>query len=205
MGLDVDSTVIKKTDFLYQLTSGRVVPFKIVVRNDVTYYKCYNINEAQPDIKSTIKQQAANEIDHFEMQGQSLPAYQFTDIAGRKYTPENTKDKMVVLKFWHIGCVACVQKFLEVNKVVDTYKDRDEILFISLVFDNKEDLVEFLKAKELKYATVPGMKHFMEHRLHISSYPTHMPLDKAGKIVKVVVHIDELELFLEKQAAATLL
>ncbi|SFQ58151.1 TlpA family protein disulfide reductase [Hymenobacter arizonensis] len=203
MGLDTDSMVIRKADFLSRLTSGRVVPFKIMVRDDVTYYRLYPINESQPSIRETIKQKAASEIEHYEKEGQLLPAYQFTDITGKTYSPASTKGKVVVLKFWYIGCVACVQEFPEVNRVVDRYKGREDILFVSLAFDDKEALVNFLQGHELKYATVPNMQDFLQFKLGISSYPTHILLDRAGKIVKVVDRIDELAPFLEKQALAT--
>lgn len=202
VGLDVDSSVMAKADFLHRLTSGRVVPFKIMVRDDVTYYKLYTINESQPDIKATIKQKAAVEIDHFRMEGQALPAYKFTDITGKAYSPATTKGKLVVLKCWFIGCVPCVQEFPEVNRLANRYKDRNDILFISLAMDKKERLAKFLKKNELKYATVPEMEDYMQSRLGIGAYPTHLLVDRAGKIVKVVNRIDELQPFLEKQAAA---
>ena len=62
-----------------------------------------------------------------------------------------------------------------------------------------------MKAREFKYATVPHMQDFMQYQFKVSAYPTHMLLDRAGKIVKVVNRIDELEPFLRKQAATTTL
>jgi thiol-disulfide isomerase/thioredoxin len=203
VGLDVDSMVIKKADFLSRLTTGKVVPFKLMIRNGVTYYKLYPLNEAVPAIKSTIQQKAITEIDHFKREGQPLPAYKFTDITGKTYTPASTKGKVVVLKFWFIGCVACVKEFPEVNQVVDRYKGRNDILFISLASDGKEELINFLKKNPLNYATVPHMKDFMQFQLDIGAYPTHILVDRAGNIVKVVNRIDELEPFIEKQAATT--
>lgn len=120
------------------------------------------------------------------------------------YSPATTKGKIVVIKCWYIGCVACAQEFSEVNKLVDGYKDWDDILFVSLAMDGKEELVDFLKSNELKYVTVPNMEDLMQSKLGIGSYPTHLLLDRAGKIVKVVDRIDELKPFLEKQAATSL-
>ena len=199
VGLAVDSTVIKKAEFLSRLTSGSVVPFKVMVRDGVTYYKLYPLNEFRTDIQGTVKQMAVSEIEHFNREGALLPDYEFTDIKGQTYRSATTRGKLVVLKCWYIGCVACVQEFPEVNKLVDSYKGRNDILFISLAMDNKEDLVEFLKANELKYATVPKMKDFMQGQLAIGSYPTHILLDRAGKVVKVVNRIDELKPFIDKQ------
>lgn len=204
MGLDADSNIIKKSDFLQQLTSGHFVPFKIMVRNNVPYYKLYPVSNSRSDIKETIKQVTAAEIVHFNKEGQSLPAFNFTDITGKTYTPATTKGKVMVLKCWFIGCVPCVQEFPEVNKLVEGYKDRNDILFISLAIDKKSHLVNFLKAHDLKYATMPDMGDYMHDKLGIGSYPTHLLIDRAGKIVKVVNRIDELKPFLDKQAATSL-
>ena len=46
------------------------------------------------------------------------------------------------------------------------------------------------------------MKDFMQGPLNVSAYPTHILLDRAGKIVKVVNRIDELKPFIEKQLGA---
>jgi peroxiredoxin len=205
VGLDVDSTVITKAAFLAQLTSGRVVPFKVLVRDGVSYYRLYAVNEAQTGIVETIKQTAASEIDFFRMEGKALPAYKLTDIAGKTYSSSSNQGKLVVLKCWFIGCVACVKEFPEVNKLVDSYKDRNDIVFISLAIDKKENLVKFLQTHALQYATVPEMEDFMQGPLSVSAYPTHILLDRSGKIAKVVNRIDELKPFIDKQLAATAL
>ena len=205
VGLDVDSTVITKKDFLARLTSGRVVPFKVLVRDGVPYYRLYAVNKAQAGIVETIKQTAASEIDHFRMEGKALPAYQFTDIAGKTYSSSANQGKLMVFKCWFIGCVACVKEFPELNKLVDSYQDRSDIVFISLALDKKENLVRFLQTHPLQYATVPEMKDFMQGPLSVSACPTHILLDRAGKIVKVVNRIDELKPFIDKQLGAATL
>jgi len=200
VGLDVDSTVLKKAAFLRRLASGRVVPFKTRVRNGVIHYRLYPVSASQPGIQATIQQMAASERAHFEQEGRALPAYNFTDLTGQTYRPATTRGKVLVLKCWFIGCVACVKEFPEANKLVDRYQGRGDILFISLALDGKEKLVKFLKRNELKYATVPGMESFIQSNLGIGAYPTHVLVDREGKIVKVVNRLDELKPFLAKQA-----
>ena len=122
VGLDVDSTVITKGAFLARLTSGRVVPFKVLLRDGVPYYKLYAVNEAQPGIADAMKQTAATEIDHFRMEGKALPAYKLTDIAGNTHSSSANQGKLVVLKCWFIGCVACVKEFPELNELATATK-----------------------------------------------------------------------------------
>ena len=57
-----------------------------MVWDGVTYYKLYSLNESQPDNKATIKQKAASEIDHFNIEVKSLRGYKFTDLTGKSYS-----------------------------------------------------------------------------------------------------------------------
>jgi hypothetical protein len=71
--------------------------------------------------------------------------------------------------------------------------------------DTKKDLIKFFETKEFKYATVPEMKHYMIKKLNITQYPTHLLIDRNGKIRKVVNRIDELVPFLKNEVIKTTL
>ena len=103
------------------------------------------------------------------------------------------------MKCWFIHCVACVREFPECNKLVDENANRKDILFISLASDSKKDLTKFLKTKQFKYAAIPETDNYMTAKLNIDEYPTHLLIDKTGKIIKVVNSIEELEPFLKKR------
>ena len=95
---------------------------------------------------------------------------------------------------------ACVKEFPELNKLVDEYHGRNDIVFISLALDTKENLLKFLEKKEFKYASVPEMKNYMDKKLNITQYPTHLLIDRNGKIMKVVNRIDDLIPFIKIEA-----
>lgn len=201
VGLGADSSIIKKADFLKHLTTGKFIAVKIMAQNDVEYYKLHKLSEPNLQIEETVKQMALAEIAHFEMEGKEMPDYNFTDINGVRYDKNNTKEKIIVLKCWFIGCVACVKEFPELNKLVDTYKDRSDILFLSLAIDNKQKLINFLKKKEFNYRVVPSEEEYMTRQLRVEQYPTHILIDKDGKIAKVTTTIDGLMPYIEKLAA----
>jgi peroxiredoxin len=133
------------------------------------------------------------------MEGKELPNYQFEDIAGHKYNNVNTRGKIIVLKCWFIHCVACVKEFPELNKLVDNYKNRKDILFVSLAFDNKKDLKSFLKMHRFNYDVVPNQQTFMMDRLSINTFPTHIIIGKDGKIRKAVDNYKDLLPALNKE------
>lgn len=199
IGLDKDSNTIDKRAFLTQLINGGVVAFKIMIHNSLPVYKLYALQAKDASIQSTILQTAQNELFNYEMEGKELPDYDFIDLNNEHYNKSNTKGKTIVLKCWFIKCVACVREFPELNALVDEYKDRNDIIFISLAPDAKTDLISFLREKPFKYAVVPQQKKYVDEQLKLYEFPTHILLNKNGKIVKVTNSIDDMVPFIKEQ------
>ncbi len=199
IGLDVDSNKISKASFLQQLSTGSVVPFNIQTSDDVPVYKLYPLHATDSSIQSTIQQAAQNETFNYEMEGKKLPDFDFTDINNNRYNKANTKGKIIVLKCWFIKCVACVKEFPELNELVNEYKNRNDILFVSLAPDSKEALVSFLKKKPFEYAVVPDQRNYIDEKLKLYEFPTHLLINKNGTIVKVTNSISEIIPFIKKE------
>jgi thiol-disulfide isomerase/thioredoxin len=199
IGLDIDSIKIDKTAFLNKLMLGNAVAFKTKILRGKPVYQLFNINSADESIKATVKQMASTEMRHYKMEGIEIPEFNFTDLNGKVYNKLSTTGKKVVLKCWFIHCVACVKEFPELNKLVDENHGRDDILFISLAMDSKQDLIKFLDTRKFKYAVIPEMKNYMVDKLNVTEYPTHLLIDGNGKIIKVVNRIDDLTPFLNKE------
>ena len=199
IGLDIDSIKIDKRTFLNKLETENVVAFKTKILEGQSVYQLFKLNSNDRSIKATIKQMASTEIEHLKMEGVEIPDFNFTDLNGKIYNKSSTKGKIVVLKCWFIHCVACVKEFPELNKLVDENHGRNDILFISLALDSKDSLLNFLKTKDFKYATVPNMMNYLTNKLNITEYPTHLLIDRNGKILKIVSRIDDLIPFLNNQ------
>ncbi|HJY13121.1 MAG TPA: hypothetical protein VJ304_10065, partial [Flavobacterium sp.] len=88
----------------------------------------------------------------------------------------------------------------QVNKLVEEYKDRKDILFISLAEDSPEQLKAFLARKPLSYAVIPEMKIYMNETLDLNAFPTHFILNKEGLIAKVLPNFESLEVALAKES-----
>lgn len=199
IGLDIDSVKINKPTFLNKLMTENVVAFKTRLLQGEPVYKLYKLNSSDKSIKSTIVQLASIEMKNFKMKEKKIPEFNFTDLKGRSYSTTSTKGKILVLKCWFIRCGACVQEFPECNELVAENKNRNDILFVSLASDSKIDLTKFLQTKQFKYAVVAEMGNYMSAKLNINEYPTHILIDRTGKIVKVVNSIEELIPFLKKE------
>lgn len=202
ISLDITGKPISKGSFLKTLETGDYIPVRLTSKNASVIYQLYQLKGAgDKGIRPTIQYQAEIEYKYYEMGGKEIPDFNLTDINGHIYNKENTKGKIVVLKCWFIHCVACVQEMPALNKVVQEYKKRKDIVFVSLAEDSKEQLKEFLTTKAFNYAVVADKKDYMTNELKVTEYPTHFILGKNGLIIKATSDHDQLALSLQKAAS----
>ena len=200
VALDNASNDISKGDFLKSLTSGDFIPVKLTSKDTTVYYKLFKLDKtADKQISSSIKIYASIANKNFIMEGKPFPQFNFKDLNGIEYNNENTKGKIIIFKCWFIACKPCVAEFAELNEFVKKYKSRNDVLFISLAMDSKDSLIKFLASKPFDYVVVPKQKDLMVKVLNISSYPTHLIVDKNGIIQKVVNKADEMILAFENK------
>ena len=197
--LDFNAKIISKEAFLEALTTGKFIPIKLLSNNDTIYYQLFKINaKSDTSIKATIVQTAFDEKKNCEMEGTKFPDFSFMDLDENLITNETLKGKIIVIKCWYIHCASCIKEFPSVNALVEKYKNRNDIEFISLAEDSPEQLKAFLIKKPLSYLVVPNMKKYMNETLQLNSFPTHFIVDKNGMILKVVSNFESLDTALEK-------
>jgi len=162
LGLNEQSDTIDKKQFLEKLMTGNYIPLKIKSDDNVLIYKLYKLDaDTDKRIGSTIRNESTSIYGLTEMEGTPLPPFNFTDLEGNTYTGENTKGKTIILKTWFIHCAACVAEFPELNEFVEKYKQRNDVIFLSLALDTKSGLEEFLQQNEFEYMVVPGQKEYI--------------------------------------------
>lgn len=203
-GLNEQSDTIDKKQFLEKLTTGNYIPLNIKSDDKIETYKLYQLDSiADKGIGRTIKNESTTIYGLYEMEGTPLPEFNFTDLNGNIYTNENTKGKTIILKTWFINCKACVAEFPELNEFVGKYKNRNDIIFLSLALDAKSELEKFLQQKEFHYKVVPNQKEFILKKLYLNVFPTHLVVDEKGTILKVVNNASEMIAFLENGKKST--
>lgn len=199
--LDSNSKEIPKESFLDQLANGNFIPIQLKSEGSKYYYKLFQIQpNSDTSIKATINQIAFDALKNYKMEGTPFPKFSFKDLNGNLVTNESMKGKIIVIKCWYIHCTPCIREFPQVNKLADEYKDRKDILFISLAEDSPEQLKAFLAKRPLKYSVVPSMKVYMNEALELNSFPTHFILNKEGLISKVLPNFESLEVALAKES-----
>lgn len=191
--LDTFSNIITKKQFLKLLTSGNFIPIKIENNTDISKYKLSSIYLfAENDIRKTIIQIGKDALEKYKMEGTEFPEFKFTDLNGNTYTKENIKGKILVLKCWFIHCQQCIAEMPVLNDLTKKYRNRKDIIFLSLAYDSKEKLKTFLLQTKFNYAVIPTEQDYMEGKLKVSAYPTHFIINKNGLIAKVTTNAHEM-------------
>lgn len=191
--LDENSMVIDRENFLKSLSSGKYVAFKLVTSDSTLKYKLHKL-DAQTDksISSVVSQFADTHYQYFKMEGKEIPEFNFTDLNGKVYNTETTKGKIIVLKCWFIRCTMCVKEMPKLNEVVKKYQNNKDIVFLSLAYNNKEKLKQFLMKTKFNYAVSAISEQYLNEKLKIIAYPTHIIVSKKGIISKVMSNADEM-------------
>ena len=128
-----------------------------------------------------------------------LQGLDFKDTNGNVYNHKTMQNKIVVIKCWYLACQACREEIPALNEMVSHYQKRTDIVFISLVFDSKEEINKFLKSNIFKYASIVNQKNYLMNILKIRSFPTHIIVDRSGFISKVVNSSEELSTALNNE------
>jgi len=110
---------------------------------------------------------------------------------GKMVDTAKLKGKIVVLNLWFINCPNCVEEIKLLNELVDEYKGRDDIAFVSLAASKKGELVKFLQKNPFKYQTIPDATVLILSKFGTPDkkgeinipFPMHYILDREGKIV----------------------
>lgn len=199
--LNPESKEITKEFFLDQLANGNYIPIRLKSEDFGYVYKLFKIQpKTDTSIKATINQIGFDAYKNFKMEGTAFPQFSFKDLNGNLVTNEFMKGKIIVIKCWYIHCTPCIREFPQVNKLVEDYKDRKDIVFMSLAEDSTEQLKTFLARKPLLYSVIPDMKDYMNTALQLNSFPTHFIINKEGLISKVLPNFESLEVALAKES-----
>jgi len=143
----------------------------------------------------------------------AAPDFRLKDMSGKDVTLSSLKGKVVVLDFWATWCVPCHENFPAVQKVVDHYKNDQNVVF--LFIDTREksaDYVQLAKADMEKNRYdfhvlfdelgPEGKQNKYYSTLGMAGIPTRFIIDANGIIRDKSVGYDDRYTDAQKVAAA---
>lgn len=114
--------------------------------------------------------------------GQAMGNQRMVAMDGKRYSLKELKGKVVVLNFWFINCPPCRLEIPHLNNMLESYKGREDVIFLAVALDEAYDLKKFLKETPFNYKIIDGGR-YVASEYGINLYPTHVVLDKEGKVV----------------------
>lgn len=197
IALDTNSTRIEKEKFLEKVMTGHFLPLRLT-SEDTSVYKLYKIN-SQSDtlINIWLKDIGAGNLKYYRWEGKQLPIANFSDLNGMDYNQDKLKGKLFIIDFWFIGCRSCVQAMPELNRIVDNYKNRRNILFFGFAFDKKKELEKFLEKTDYHFTVISDTASSLAKKIGIVAYPTYLVVDRNFNIVKLIDGYHDLEILKE--------
>jgi len=118
------------------------------------------------------------------MMGAKIPTFEGITYEGKQINNLSIENKVAVINFWFIACPPCIAELGGLNEVVEKYKERDDVVFLSFTREDKAILEkEFFPNHELNFEIIPDSE---ETILNVFKswwgYPTTLIIDKSGKI-----------------------
>jgi peroxiredoxin len=115
----------------------------------------------------------------------TAPDFKLWLTDGSQLTNNDTKEKVVVLKFWFTSCMPCLTDIPKLNNLVEEFKKRDDILFIAPALDRKPVIEKLLKVHpfsfKIAYSAMDVSQKFNKQQV----YPSYFIINKKGKIVYI--------------------
>jgi peroxiredoxin len=112
--------------------------------------------------------------------GMDCPDFEIQLLDGSKVNLRETKDKIIVLNWWHTRCGPCIKEMPTLNQLVESYKTRKDIVFLGICNSPEKDLTSFLEKNTFRYQQGLSNPHVSEQLG--GGYPQHIIIDKKGKV-----------------------
>lgn len=111
-----------------------------------------------------------------------LSNFTASDLNGHVYKLNELEGKVVVLNFWFVACAPCVKEIPELNTMVEKYRKRDDIVFLAIALDNKDEIEKMISKTPFSYHILPNGKEITKNIYKVAMFPTHVVLNKSGKV-----------------------
>jgi thiol-disulfide isomerase/thioredoxin len=167
-------------DWMAMLTSGEYTIKPVNPGNDETDFVLTKLSkeEQKRRLEAAPKPIESNGFRNKK----KIDAFSEKDIKGLRIDSKELKGKIVVLNFWFINCPPCRHERPYLNQLVKEYASDSNIVFVAIALDEKSQLETFLKDNPFSYRVIPNGGSIAKEN-DVDQYPTHVILDKEGKIV----------------------
>ena len=111
-----------------------------------------------------------------------MPAFDLTDLDGRKWSLADLKGKVAFINLWATWCGPCRLELPYVQKLREQMKDKKDVLILTLNTDEEVGMVEpFMKQNKYTFPVLLGEAY--AERQGVNSIPRNWIINSDGKIM----------------------
>lgn len=122
------------------------------------------------------------EVSSWDSKKTDMPAFELTDLDGRKWTPADLKGKVAFINLWATWCGPCRLELPYVQKLREQMKDKKDVLVLTLNTDEEVGMVEpFMKQNKYTFPVLLGQAY--AERQGVNSIPRNWIVSSEGKIM----------------------
>lgn len=115
--------------------------------------------------------------------GDKAPKINITDYLLNTPKDKNLESKFIVLEFWATWCAPCLSAVPHLNDLQNKYKDRDDLVFLSLTYEKPEKTKRTLEKVKFSTIVVSDQTKETENNFNVKGIPHTVLIDNKG-IVK---------------------
>ncbi|MEW4353575.1 TlpA disulfide reductase family protein [Streptococcus pneumoniae] len=132
--------------------------------------------------------------------GKEAPTFTIKDKEGKGVSLADFKGKKVYINLWASWCGPCKQEIPELEKVYQANKDKEDLVFLSVVssaekeFENerpaeqeKEKILEVADELGITYPVLFDTKDQVFTSYQVRAFPTHVFINSDGEIQQTVM------------------
>lgn len=120
------------------------------------------------------------------LEGQKAPAFQEELLYGGEFDlSQHLGKKVIMLDFWSIYCVSCVQEMPHLVKIQEKYPEQLLVVGVDLDSFGTKRVQQFVEklAFKIPYPVVVDKRRKVAALYQVSVLPTTIIIDKTGKII----------------------
>jgi peroxiredoxin len=124
-------------------------------------------------------------IRKYFLHGQSAPEFSIKTLNGEFVNLKEQNGKILVINFWFIGCVPCMEEMPALNIIAAKFKAKSDVIFLAIATDSEPMLKKFLIKQRFDFqiATTKKTDVLDKYKPNSFGFPTTIIIDNKGKIV----------------------
>lgn len=133
--------------------------------------------------------------------GDKAPKINITDYLHNVPKDKKLENKFIVLEFWATWCAPCLSAVPHLNDLQDKFKDRDDLVFLSLTYEKPEKTKRTLEKVKFNTIVVSDQTKQTETNFHVKGIPHTVLIDNKGIIRWIGTPIELTALLIDKLVA----